>query len=86
MNTTLQRKIKKVLATDILSSDQSTDLGNALESLGQFYGPNTLEARRSLRGQLERRNLDAVQQFLTAYEHLLSVYVSSSGNLTHSDG
>eukprot|EP01114_Cavostelium_apophysatum_P003972 TRINITY_DN14104_c0_g1_i1.p1 TRINITY_DN14104_c0_g1~~TRINITY_DN14104_c0_g1_i1.p1 ORF type:complete len:708 (+),score=123.47 TRINITY_DN14104_c0_g1_i1:88-2124(+) len=59
----LSRKLAKVLET----RTDSAELLQALESLSQFYGRNSLAARRNLRGQIERRGIDINNQFLTVF-------------------
>ena len=51
----LSKKISKILETKI---DQNRDLLEPLKGLSEFYGVNTVEARRNLRSQVEKRNVE----------------------------
>lgn len=61
----LEKKINKVLE---MKTD-TPEMMKALGSLSSFYGPrgNTLEARRSLRADLEKRNLRLVREFIDSF-------------------
>ncbi|PRP86553.1 Component of oligomeric golgi complex 6 [Planoprotostelium fungivorum] len=67
MNPTLSRKLSKVLET---RTDNNKDLLTAVENLSTFYGENSLEARRNLRGQIEKKGIETNMHFLQV---LLSV-------------
>jgi len=61
MNPTLSRKLSKVLET---RADNNRELLIAVENLSTFYGENSLEARRNLRGQIEKKGIETNQNFL----------------------
>jgi hypothetical protein len=62
-NPTLTRKLNKILETRI----DGQELVTALETLSQFYGKNTLQARRNLRGIVEKRGLEINRNFLEVF-------------------
>ena len=62
----LKKKLKRVSE---LRTDTPAML-DALESLSAFYGDNTVEARRNLRGDIEARGLALVDDFVRAFEPL----------------
>lgn len=62
-NPTLTRKLNKILETRIDGQEVVT----ALETLSQFYGKNTLQARRNLRGIVEKRGLEINSNFLEVF-------------------
>ncbi|EGC29085.1 hypothetical protein DICPUDRAFT_43332 [Dictyostelium purpureum] len=66
MNTTLSRKIQKVLEIKL----DSKDLSNALEELSTFYTANSISARRNLRSEIEKRYLDINIEFLDQFNQL----------------
>ncbi|KAM9953674.1 hypothetical protein ACTFIR_008765 [Dictyostelium discoideum] len=66
MNSTLSRKIQKVLDIKL----DSEDLSNALEELSTFYTSNSIGARRNLRNEIEKRYLDINIQFLDQFDQL----------------
>eukprot|EP01117_Protostelium_nocturnum_P012784 TRINITY_DN4730_c0_g1_i3.p1 TRINITY_DN4730_c0_g1~~TRINITY_DN4730_c0_g1_i3.p1 ORF type:complete len:449 (-),score=139.98 TRINITY_DN4730_c0_g1_i3:727-2073(-) len=59
MNPTLSRRLTKILETRY---DKEHLL--AIENLSTFYGENNLEARRNLRGQIEKKSIETNQSFL----------------------
>ena len=59
-------RVNKVLA---LRSDSGALL-EALDSIGQFYTQNTVDARRSLRHDLENQNLALANQFIGEVEQI----------------
>ena len=61
----LDKKIKRLLE---MRTD-SPEMLRALGSLSSFYGSkgNTLEARRSLRADLEQRNIELVKDFIESF-------------------
>eukprot|EP01132_Coremiostelium_polycephalum_P009376 gene9376-11518_t len=63
MNTTLSRKIQKVLDIRL----DSEDLNQSLTELSNFYSNNSIQARRNLRNDIERRYLDINNQFLDQF-------------------
>ncbi|GAM21657.1 hypothetical protein SAMD00019534_048320, partial [Acytostelium subglobosum LB1] len=71
MNTTLSRKIQKVLEIKLDSSN--SELVHSLDELSSFYQTNTLNARRNLRNDIERRYLDINTQFLDQFTLLNNV-------------
>lgn len=60
INPTLSRKLNKVL--EIRTGNE--DLLQGLQNLSEFYKTNTLEARRNLRGEIEKRGLEINNEFL----------------------
>ena len=50
----ISRKLRKLLEARGETEDAAI---GALETLGEFYGPNSAAARRGLRGTLEKRAL-----------------------------
>jgi hypothetical protein len=78
MNATLARKLSKVLESGI---ETQPDLVTALNNVSVFYEANTLAARRQLRGELERRALEAQEALVAAveraHEALLAVEYAS---------
>ncbi|KAK9760863.1 Golgi transport complex subunit 6 [Basidiobolus ranarum] len=62
----LSQKLNKVLSSNL--DDPKEKL--ALEALSEFYLQNTLEARRSLRGDIEKRSLSINKRFLEAFGHV----------------
>ena len=57
----LSKKISKILETKI---DQNRELLEPLKGLSEFYGANTIDARRNLRSQVEKRNVEMNQEFV----------------------
>ncbi|EGG21670.1 oligomeric Golgi complex component [Cavenderia fasciculata] len=66
MNTTLSRKIQKVLEIKL----DSPELVDSLNELTTFYSNNSINARRNLRNDIERRALDINIQFLDQFTAL----------------
>lgn len=66
MSTVLDSKLRKALE---LKTDSPAML-DALDSMTGFWGSNTLEARRSLRHQLEHQNVLLAEDFITAFSPL----------------
>jgi hypothetical protein len=64
----LSRKLNKILESD-LDNDRSTL--EALEVLSECLDKNTLQARRNLRSDLERRSLSLNEDFLHCVEELV---------------
>jgi len=64
-NSVLSRKLKKVLDSNLESDKDTLD---ALKELSTFFKENNLKTRRNLRGEIERRNLQINQDFLTAFK------------------
>lgn len=63
----LSKKISKILETKF---DQNRELLEPLKGLSDFYGANTPAARRNLRSQVERRNVEMNQEFVNMLEGL----------------
>jgi len=57
----LSKKISKILETKV---DQNRELLESLKGLSEFYGENTVESRRNLRSEVERRNVEMNQEFV----------------------
>ena len=65
LNATLARKLAKVQE---LGPDLTPELLEALRHTSTFYGPNSVAARRTLRGELERRAVTAQSELLAAFD------------------
>jgi len=63
--TVLARKLKKTLE---LKLENDVDTVSALKELSTFFQENNLKTRRNLRGQIERRNLEINNDFLSAFK------------------
>ena len=74
MSLVLEKKLKKVLD---LRTD-SPAMIDALDSIAPFWGDNTLEARRTLRAELEERNVELANRFLDAFAGIVTVSVGHS--------
>ncbi|KAL1513781.1 hypothetical protein ABEB36_003145 [Hypothenemus hampei] len=61
----LSKRLNKILESR-LENDQDTI--EALRELSSFYTENTLQARRNLRSQIEKRNLEINRDFLTSFK------------------
>eukprot|EP00616_Rhizochromulina_sp_CCMP1243_P008845 CAMPEP_0118980786 /NCGR_PEP_ID=MMETSP1173-20130426/29108_1 /TAXON_ID=1034831 /ORGANISM="Rhizochromulina marina cf, Strain CCMP1243" /LENGTH=726 /DNA_ID=CAMNT_0006931157 /DNA_START=89 /DNA_END=2265 /DNA_ORIENTATION=- len=66
MSAVLDQKLKKALE---LRTDTPVML-EALDSIGEFWESNTLEARRNLRQELEHQNVALARQFISAFAPL----------------
>ena len=64
----LSRKLNKILESDL---DNDRDTLEALEVLSECLDKNTLQARRNLRSDLERRSLSLNEEFLHCVEELV---------------
>ena len=64
-DTVLSRKLKKVLDSKLEGDKDTMD---ALKELSTFFKENNLQNRRNLRGEIERRNLQITNDFLSAFE------------------
>ena len=62
----LQRKLRKAIEPQA----DGPEVIEALRVLSDFYGPNTLSARRSLRSSIERRSVEQSRGFLNAFGKL----------------
>ncbi|KAF7264303.1 hypothetical protein GWI33_000328 [Rhynchophorus ferrugineus] len=63
----LSKRLNKILESRV-ENDQDTI--EALRELSTFYTENTLQARRNLRSQIEKRSLDINENFLTAFKQV----------------
>ena len=70
MNTTLSRKLQKVLET----KTDSPELHSVLQNLSTFYGENTVSARRNLRGEIEKRGIEINNEFLQSFKEVQKVF------------
>merc|ERR1719342_1318950 len=61
----LSRKLKKILDSKLETDKDTVD---ALKELSTFFQDNNMKTRRNLRGEIERRNLQINNDFLTAFE------------------
>ena len=64
-DTVLSRKLKKVLDSKL---ENDKDTMDALKELSTFFKENNLQNRRNLRGEIERRNLQITNDFLSAFQ------------------
>lgn len=64
----LSRKLNKILESDL---DNDRDTLDALEVLSDCLDKNTLQARRNLRSDLEKRSLSLNEEFLHCVEELV---------------
>ena len=64
----LSRKLNKILESDL---DNDREMLEALEVLSDCLEKNTLQARRNLRSDLERRSLSLNEDFLHCVEQLV---------------
>lgn len=69
LNATLARKLAKVQE---LGPDLTPELLDALRHTSSFYGPNSVAARRMLRGELERRAVSAQNELLSAFDGVVA--------------
>lgn len=63
----LSKRMNKILESRI---ENEQDTIEALRELSTFYTENTLQARRNLRSQIEKRNLDINQDFLASFKEV----------------
>lgn len=77
-NNPLSVKLNKILSSSL--DDQRTK--HALEALSDFYHANTPDARRNLRGDIERRAMENNRRFLEAFGKVNEVSSSSSNSLS----
>lgn len=63
----LSKRLNKILESRV-ENDQDTI--EALRELSTFYAENTLQARRNLRSQIEKRSLDINENFLAAFKQV----------------
>ncbi|KAL9701868.1 hypothetical protein quinque_005309 [Culex quinquefasciatus] len=63
----IQKRLNKILENRIDSDRETLD---ALTDLSQFYTENTLQSRRNLRSQIERRSLAINENFLAAFREV----------------
>ncbi|KAG5883934.1 hypothetical protein JTB14_003756 [Gonioctena quinquepunctata] len=60
----LSKRLSKIIHTRIENDQETLD---ALKQLSTFYSENTLQARRNLRSQIEKRSLDINKEFLASF-------------------
>ncbi|XP_055531100.1 conserved oligomeric Golgi complex subunit 6 [Wyeomyia smithii] len=63
----IQKRINKILETRIDSDRETLD---ALTDLSEFYTENSIQSRRNLRSQIERRSLAINENFLGAFREV----------------
>lgn len=63
----IQKRLNKILETRIETDRETLD---ALADLSQFYTENTLQSRRNLRSQIERRSLAINESFLASFREV----------------
>ncbi|XP_058462826.1 conserved oligomeric Golgi complex subunit 6 [Malaya genurostris] len=63
----IQKRLNKILETRIESDRETLD---ALTDLSEFYTENTLQSRRNLRSQIERRSLAINENFLEQFRQV----------------
>ncbi len=71
-NTTISRKVHQVLTISSSLGDND-QLRTALQYMGTFYGENTINERRNLRGVLERKTLDTHKDLLHEFSKVNEV-------------
>jgi hypothetical protein len=76
-NTTISRKVHQVLSISSSLGDNE-QLRTALQYLGTFYGENTINERRNLRGVLERKTLETHKELLKEFSKVNDVGLSYS--------
>lgn len=74
----LSKRMNKILESRI-ENDQDTI--EALRELSTFYTENTLQARRNLRSQIEKRSLDINQSFLASFKAVKDSFDSVYGDI-----
>jgi hypothetical protein len=74
MDPSLSRKLNKILET---RTENNKELLVALDNLSGFYQSNTLEARRNLRGQIEKRGIEINHNFLDVLLSVQQVFCTS---------
>ncbi|XP_023022875.2 conserved oligomeric Golgi complex subunit 6 isoform X1 [Leptinotarsa decemlineata] len=60
----LSKRLSKIIQTRIENDRETLE---ALKQLSTFYSENTLQARRNLRSQIEKRSLDINKEFLSSF-------------------
>jgi len=78
-DTVLSRKLKKVLDSRLENDKDTVD---ALKELSSFFTENNMKTRRNLRGEIERRNLQINQDFLSAFKTVKDGVESLHSNVT----
>ncbi|XP_053685467.1 conserved oligomeric Golgi complex subunit 6 [Sabethes cyaneus] len=63
----IQKRLNKILETRIESDRETLD---ALTDLSEFYTENSIQSRRNLRSQIERRSLAINENFLAAFREV----------------
>ncbi|KAL3283844.1 hypothetical protein HHI36_018014 [Cryptolaemus montrouzieri] len=63
----LSRRLNKVLETRFENDEETLE---ALRQLSSFYKENTIQARRNLRSQIEKRSLDINENFLSSFREV----------------
>ncbi|XP_052873884.1 conserved oligomeric Golgi complex subunit 6-like [Anopheles cruzii] len=63
----IQQRLNKVLEAHIETDRETLD---ALSDLSSFFKDNTLQSRRNLRSQIEKRSLEINQRFLGAFREV----------------
>uniref|UniRef100_A0A2M4BHF4 Conserved oligomeric Golgi complex subunit 6 n=2 Tax=Anopheles marajoara TaxID=58244 RepID=A0A2M4BHF4_9DIPT len=66
----IQQRLNKVLESRIESDRETLD---AILDLSSFFTENTLQTRRNLRSQIEKRSLEINQRFLDAFRNVKEV-------------
>ncbi|XP_053675428.1 conserved oligomeric Golgi complex subunit 6 [Anopheles nili] len=66
----IQQRLNKVLESRIDSDRETLD---ALTDLSTFFNENTLQSRRNLRSQIEKRSLEINKNFLSAFKEVKEV-------------
>uniref|UniRef100_A0A182P3P1 Conserved oligomeric Golgi complex subunit 6 n=1 Tax=Anopheles epiroticus TaxID=199890 RepID=A0A182P3P1_9DIPT len=66
----IQQRLNKVLESRIETDRETLD---ALSDLSTFFKENTLQSRRNLRSQIEKRSLEINQNFLSAFKEVKEV-------------
>lgn len=67
----LSKRLSKILETRYENDEDTIE---ALRQLSTFYKENTLQARRNLRSQIEKRNLDISADFLESFRSVKAAF------------
>ena len=68
----MDKKFKQGIET-LQGLDSNPSLAQSLRSLGEFYQDNSLNARRNLRGEIERNALENSKQVLSSLSEIQKV-------------
>ncbi|XP_072394400.1 conserved oligomeric Golgi complex subunit 6 [Diabrotica undecimpunctata] len=69
----LSKRLNKIIQARIENDEETV---NAFKQLSTFYTENSLQARRNLRSQIEKRSLDVNKQFLRSFQEVKHAFDS----------